>query len=147
MVEKELVDQLVRLLEGLRGLGLEHNPLRDVGISPPQFALLDWVARHPGARLGEIAAGLGVTPPTVSVAVQRLEEAGLVIRRRDPGDRRVVRLFPTPRGAALHRKAEGFKRLRAEKLLAALAPAERAELVRLLAKAIHAVAGEREGPG
>ncbi len=146
MDTRDQVDELVWLLEALRGLDIERNPLRDVGISPPQFALLDWVARHPGTKLKEIAAGLGVTPPTVSVALQRLEQAGLVSRRRDPRDRRVARFFPTPRGKALHLKAERFKRQRAERLLAALTPKERAELVRLLAKAMGASAheGKRE---
>ncbi|MGY4707709.1 MarR family winged helix-turn-helix transcriptional regulator [Candidatus Bipolaricaulota sp. J31] len=140
----ELEGRLVRLLEALRGLELGLNPLRDVGISPPQCALLDWIARNEGARLREIATGLGVTPPTVSVALRRLEELGLVERRPDPRDRRAVRFTLTPEGKALQRRAAGFKHRRARTLLAPLSPAERETLVRLLEKALSALEkGER----
>ncbi|MCD5407750.1 MarR family winged helix-turn-helix transcriptional regulator [Candidatus Bipolaricaulota bacterium] len=138
------MEKLVRLLEALRGLELGQNPLRDVGISPPQFALLDWIARNEGARLRQIAAGLGVTPPTASVALRRLEELDLVERRPDPRDRRAVRFALTPEGRALQRRAERFKRRRARTILAPLSPAERETLVRLLEKALAALEkGER----
>jgi|Deesub1362B_J571_1020462.scaffolds.fasta_scaffold14363_2 DNA-binding MarR family transcriptional regulator len=147
---RSLLQRFVELLEDLRRLELARNPLRDVGISPPQFALLDHIAREPGATLGGIAAALGVTPPTISAALRRLEALGLVARRRDPGDRRNIRVFLTPKGRALHRKAAGFKRLRAERLLSPLSPAERAELIRLLEKALKSTKGrgkddDREG--
>ena len=116
---------------------LARNPLRSIGISPPQFALIDWIARRPGATLGEIAAALGVTPPTISVALRRLEELKFVRKSRDPQDRRNIRVYLTTKGEALHRKAAEFKRLRAERLLSPLSPAERAELVHLLEKALR----------
>jgi len=133
-----LLQRFVELLEELRRLELARNPLRGIGISPPQFALLDRIARKPGATLGEIAAALGVTPPTISVALRRLEELKLVRKSRDPRDRRNIRVYLTAKGEALHREAAEFKRLRAERLLSPLPPAERAELVRLLEKALRA---------
>jgi len=126
-------------------LELARNPLRDVGISPPQFALLDQIAREPGTTLGEIAAALGVTPPTISAGLRRLEELGLATKRRDPEDRRNLRVFLTAEGKTLHRKAEKFRRRRAERLLSPLTPAERAELVRLLEKALRAGVEKEEG--
>jgi DNA-binding MarR family transcriptional regulator len=72
--------------------------------------------------LGELAAAEQVRPPTMTHIVRALEHRRLVRREPDPGDRRAVRLHPTPRGRAL--LVEGRRR-RVEKLaerLAALAP-------------------------
>ena len=144
MTTEDIPRRLVAALEALRHLGLGRNPLRTVGISPPQLALLDWIARHPATRLREVAAGLGVSSPTASVALRRLEELGLVVRRPDPRDRRAVRFSLTPQGTALHREAERFRRLQAEGILAGLDPEEREELVRLLEKAVAAMESRKE---
>ena len=49
----------------------------------------------------ELAQRLLVTKGNVCGLIDRLEAAGLVVRRADPADRRANRLFLTPRGAAL----------------------------------------------
>ncbi|GAB4224510.1 MAG: MarR family transcriptional regulator [Acidobacteriota bacterium] len=52
-------------------------------------------------RIGDLAAWLGLTRPTVSEAVGALERKGLVERAADPADRRAVTVRCTSRGAAL----------------------------------------------
>ena len=136
-IEDLYVDRLLGLLDRLRRLRLDRHPLGVEGISPPQLALLDWVARAPGSRLGEAASGLGLTPPTVSVGLRRLEQIGLVERLPDPRDRRAVRFFLTPKGKRLYSKALQFRRRKARLLLAGLTPQEREVLLDLLDKAIR----------
>jgi len=138
MIDDTRVDRLLRLFDRLRRLGLGQHPLGAGEISPPQLALLDWVARSPGARLREIASGLGLTPPTVSVGMRRLERAGLVERRPDPQDRRAVRFFVTPQGEALHQEAHTFRRCKVARLLEGLTPQEQDTLLDLLERAIGA---------
>ncbi len=101
-----------------------------MGISPPQFALLDQIAASPKIALGELASRLGVSSPTVSAALKRLRELGLVAKHRDRHDRRNVRLSLTQRGEELRRAASEFRRKRVERLLAGLSPGEREELWR-----------------
>ncbi|NLF01391.1 MAG: MarR family transcriptional regulator, partial [Anaerolineales bacterium] len=91
-------EQLLRLLDRLRGLELDANPMQDSHVSMPQLALLDYVARWPDCSLQELAAGLRLTPPTVSVAARRLEEAGILARETDPGDGRAIRIALTAQG-------------------------------------------------
>ncbi len=98
--EHTLLQRFVELLEELRRPELARNPLRGIGISPPQFAPLDRIAREAGPTLGEIAAALIVTPPTISVALRRLEELELVRKSRDPRDRQNIRVYPTEKGKA-----------------------------------------------
>ncbi len=138
-------ETLLEALDGLRRLEAGRHPLRNVPLSPPLLALLAQIIRSPGAHCREIAAALGVTAPTVSVAVRRLEAAGFVERRPDPDDRRVVRLFPTGKGRALHRQVQGFRRKKVNRLLAGLSPEERATLCALLQKALQHAEGGTEG--
>lgn len=63
--------------------------LAPMGLSVAGFRLIGEVSAAPeGLRQSELAARLGVRPPTVSVAVKRLEELGLVTRIPDPKDPR-----------------------------------------------------------
>ncbi len=71
--------------------------LAPMGLSVAAFRLIGEVTLAPeGLRQSELAARLGVRPPTVSVAVKRLEELGLVTRTVDPRDprARLVRIHP-----------------------------------------------------
>jgi len=62
-------------------------------VTMPQLILLDWIAASPGCGIQEIATGLGLTAPTVSVGVRRLETAELLEHRPDPQDGRAIQLF------------------------------------------------------
>lgn len=71
------------------------------GVHAGQDLLLLAIWNEPGLRQAALAARLGVEPPTVTRMVQRLERSGLVERRRDPHDARVLRIHPTPRSRLL----------------------------------------------
>lgn len=57
------------------------------------------VRRGDGQRQVEIAETLDVEPITIGRMIDRLEEAGLVERRADSEDRRVWRIYLTPKAA------------------------------------------------
>jgi len=135
-------DRLLGLFERLRKLALGQHPLEDSGVTMPQLTLLDWIAATPGCGIQEIATGLGLTAPTVSVGVRRLEMAGLLERRPDPQDGRAIQLFLTAQGQALHQRARAFRREKMRRLLAGLTAEERATLLALLERAISAAEQE-----
>lgn len=66
-----------------------------LGVTRAQWRTLAWVARVPGMRQVELADHLDIEPITVCRILDRLEESGLVERRRDPDDRRAWQLFLT----------------------------------------------------
>jgi len=78
-------------------------------------------------RHGALAVCFGLDPSTVSRQVQGLEEAGLVVRRPDPADRRaaVVDLTEAGRAALCHTRAARRQLMRG--LLAEWTEAERDE--------------------
>ena len=133
-------DRLLSLLNRLRMLGPGQPSFKDedVPVTPSQLVLLDWVAASPGCSVQEMATGLGLTPPTVSVGVRRLEGAGLLERQPNPQDGRSIQLFLTPQGETLYRRAQDFRRGRMRRLLSGLTPQEQETLLDLWERALNA---------
>lgn len=74
---------------------------RDLGMTRPQWQVLSLLSRHQGINQGGLADLLEVEPITLCRMIDRLQEAGLVERRRDPADRRAWRLFLSDKAYAL----------------------------------------------
>jgi DNA-binding MarR family transcriptional regulator len=72
-----------------------------LGITRAQWKVLFRLERQPGLRQVELADILDVEPITLCRIVDRLEEAGLVERQRDPADRRAWRLEVTDQSQPL----------------------------------------------
>src|SRR5256885_16941602 len=68
-----------------------------LGVTRAQWKVLFKLTRTPGLRQGELAGMLDLEPITLCRIVDRLEEAGLGERPRDPGDRRAWRAHSTPK--------------------------------------------------
>jgi DNA-binding MarR family transcriptional regulator len=69
-----------------------------VDIPRGQAMVLCTIVKQDGLTQSEIAEQLSVQGATVTNMLQRLEEAGLVIRRRDAEDNRLVRVYLTEAG-------------------------------------------------
>jgi len=131
-------EELLRLFGRLRGIALDQNPLASHRVSGPQLTLLEWVEESPGCRIQELADGLALTAPTVSVSVRRMQQAGLLSRQPDPTDGRSVQLFLTRRGRALLGRARAFRLGMMQRLLSGLAAEEQEQLLLLLERAVDA---------
>ena len=68
---------------------------RQHGATRAQWKALLAISRHEGINQGGLAELLEVEPITLCRLIDRMEEAGLVERRRDPKDRRAWQLFLT----------------------------------------------------
>lgn len=69
--------------------------VRSIGVTRAQWQTLLVLKRHEGSNQGALAEFLDVEPITLCRMIDRLEEAGLVERRRDPADRRAWRIYLT----------------------------------------------------
>jgi DNA-binding MarR family transcriptional regulator len=83
-----------------RTIGREADPGQVLPAS--ELEIMRLLVRRPGLSVNETAAQLRLAPANVSTALRALETRGLLERRRDPDDGRVVRLHPTT-GALAHR--------------------------------------------
>ena len=78
-----------------------------VGINHTDGRCLDVIDQHPEITAGELAAAIRLSRGAVTTVLDRLERRGLVIRTRDPGDRRRVTLKLTPEANRLAWEAYG----------------------------------------
>ena len=75
-----------------------------LGVTRAQWKVLFRLTRSPGLRQVELADMLDIEPITLCRIVDRLEDAGLVERTRDPADRRAWRLHVTAKAQPLMEK-------------------------------------------
>jgi MarR family transcriptional regulator, organic hydroperoxide resistance regulator len=75
--------------------------LGEVGLTYPQYLTLLalWETEEP-MTVGDLGARLRLDSGTLTPLLKRLEAAGFVVRRRDPGDERRVLVVLTPEGRA-----------------------------------------------
>ena len=102
------------------------------GVHAGQQFLLERLWQEDGLAPGELAALIGVETSTISREAQRMERAGLVERRRDPHDARLVRIYLTSSGRQLQQVVPGIMDSLTEEALRYLEPGERQQLYRLL---------------
>jgi DNA-binding MarR family transcriptional regulator len=78
----------------------------DLDLTQKQAATLWLINSNPGVSQVAVAAALGMDRATMMAIVDRLEERGLVIRKRSSTDRRRQELYLTPAGQNTLRKAK-----------------------------------------
>lgn len=79
-----------------------YKPMLDaMGITYPQYLVLNVLGEHDGATVGAIAHRLSLESSTITPAVKRMEQAGLVTRRRSQVDERQVQVRLTDAGRTL----------------------------------------------
>jgi len=100
------------------------------GVSPTQVSALSTIERDGPLTLGELAGLERVQPPTITSAVARMEEQGLVLRQVDERDRRIHRVEITTAGRKLLDKSRSRKNAYLERRLHALTDDERATIER-----------------
>ncbi|MFI7699026.1 MarR family winged helix-turn-helix transcriptional regulator [Nonomuraea sp. NPDC049480] len=133
MEERELAE-LVHLV----GKRLRQGYVRrlvPLGLSPSQARALRVLAdagpERP-LRMVRLAEELRIVPRSLTPVVDALEEAGLVRRQTDPGNRRSTLVVITPEGRAAADRARDARREAGEDLFAGLSEEQREQLRELL---------------
>lgn len=84
-----------------------YRPLLEpLGLTHPQYLVMLALWGEAPMSVKAIAEAIQLDSPTLSPLLKRLESAGLVSRRRDPGDERTLVVDLTDAGRALRRNAE-----------------------------------------
>src|SRR3954471_9356331 len=89
----EFLDLHSRTAKALRAAA--ETAMRRHGLHLGQDLVLALLWKRDGSTPGEVAAALNVTTPTVVKTATRMTAAGLLTRRRDDHDNRLVRLWLT----------------------------------------------------
>jgi DNA-binding MarR family transcriptional regulator len=102
---QELISQLSEAtqLVGNRTVLFTHVIADHIGLSATEFECLDFLQACGPVPVGRLAELTGLTSGAVTGLVDRLEKAGFVRRRPDPGDRRKVIVEVVPQDGALEK--------------------------------------------
>jgi len=107
------------------------------GVRVGQNLVLEVLWETDGLTPGELAERLHVATPTIVKSATRMEATGLLTRRRDPADARLVRLYLTDQARSVRTAIESERDALAERAIGALSDAERRALVRALGKIVE----------
>jgi DNA-binding MarR family transcriptional regulator len=106
----------------------------EVGVTRAQWRVLAHLGRIAGQKQVELAERMDIEPITLCRIVDRLDEAGLVERRRDPTDRRAWQLFNTAKAEPLLERLHALAEQMGAEAFAGLAMEEIETVRRLLAR-------------
>ena len=87
--------------EALKACCLKHE--KPYIVTPPQWGALSLLHNHDGQTIGALSQQRAIDPATVTGIVKRLELSGLVERRHDREDRRLVKVYLTDEGRDIMR--------------------------------------------
>lgn len=88
--------------------GRAYRPILDkLGLTYTQYVTLVALGEEDNQRVGDLGDKLFLESNTLTPILKKLEQLGLVDRRRDPADERQVRVNVTPAGRQLQQQVEG----------------------------------------
>ncbi len=117
----ELLEVVPSIMRAIRS---EMRNRRTPDLSVPQFRVLTFLNRHPGASLSEVAEHIGLTAPSMSKIIDGLVARHLITRQEAEQDRRRVHLALTELGKTLLDAAYQDTRARLSEMLAGLSSAQ-----------------------
>jgi DNA-binding MarR family transcriptional regulator len=106
-----LLDQQLcfALYRAARALIRAYDPvLKPLGLTYPQYLVMLVLWEEDGLKVKRLGERLELDSATLTPLLKRLEQQGLVERRRDVADERVVRVTLTPKGDVLREKTKKF---------------------------------------
>jgi DNA-binding MarR family transcriptional regulator len=138
------LDQLVGIMKRLRKLHLMEPPRVNPELTLSQVELIGYIHNSDGCRIQEIAEGMGLSAPTVSVAVKRLEDDGWLERTPDPTDGRAACITLTKKSRDIFQKVIQAQMMALQKFLEGLNHKEQGQLIGLLDQAVSAAEARKK---
>ena len=112
--------------------GLIQKRLKPYGLTNTQFAVLGAICSSEGIKAAELGKQLSIDKATLSGILDRMIEAGWLIKKQAPQDLRVFQIFPSKKANDLKEKLIEERNAANEELLSGFTMEERILLKRLL---------------
>jgi MarR family transcriptional regulator, organic hydroperoxide resistance regulator len=107
-----------------------HDPDSGTRVSARQASILSHLDSVEPTPVSELATHMGVTVSTMSIAIDRLERQGYVVRARAESDARVRHVRLTPAGERLRTAQKVLEPRLVQAMLGRLSPADRRDALR-----------------
>ncbi len=89
-----------------------HGLMQDSGFTFPQLSVISILAKNGKQKVSDISEKMGLSDSTVSGILDRLEQKGIIERKRNKDDRRVVKIYLSNGSQEIcqefHRKREEY---------------------------------------
>jgi DNA-binding MarR family transcriptional regulator len=131
--EQGYLAYLLRQAQATTRLTLERS-LADLGVTPPQFAVLTMLLAYPGLSGADLARVALLTPQTVGVIIRNLERDGAIRKTPHPVHGRLLQWSLTRRGRTLLDKCRRPVRALERRLMAGLSAKAEVTIRRWLSK-------------
>jgi DNA-binding MarR family transcriptional regulator len=82
--------------------------LDPMGLTYPQYLVMLLLWEHDGRSVNELGQPLHLDSGTLTPLLKRMEKAGLVTRKRDTKDERIMRIHLTDHGRSLRERARAI---------------------------------------
>jgi len=116
----------------------------DFGLTPAQVKVLLQLGPRQQMTVGEIATALSCSMPSASELVDRLVDAGHLVRASDPTDRRRVLIAPTPASRQISADLRELREAQVRYALDQLEPEERPIFIKSLEALVAGLAHTRQ---
>jgi DNA-binding MarR family transcriptional regulator len=132
----EEFDRLTKILASLESFA------GSMGLSKLELVALDLISKEGEViMMSRLAKGLGIGLSTATGISDRLVEKHLVERKRNHGDRRVVRIALTDKGKNIVLAHQKQKRQIVAKIMGALTPQEQKNFLLIVEKIVRTMEG------
>ena len=128
----ESLDQNNKLIWNFRDIGHTMRQISEGRGSQKRILIL--LRETEGMTQKELTARLGVQPGSASEVLNKLEQAGMILRTPSETDHRTMDIRLTPDGEALAEEASAKRAERHEQMFAVLSDEEKDTLIALLEK-------------
>ncbi len=130
--EDKLSHQIVEFYEKLSSW--ESSVVKDAGHSLPQIHAVEILGANGGMRMKQLAEKMGITTGTLTVQVDKMERAGLVVRQAHEQDKRVTLVCLTSAGQEIYQEHDRLHHSLTEQITSMLSDDERHQLLILFEK-------------
>src|SRR5574340_667058 len=135
MSPKEEISRLISAFDQLSQIFISMESFSgDTSLSKPEILALESISRQKALTMSDMARSLGVAFSTATKITDRLIERKLVLRERNHGDRRIVKVVLTGKGEEIVLAYQRQKKEIFERMMKTLSAEERENFVLILEK-------------
>lgn len=95
-MESSVFFSIFQLMHFMRYQSMKR--MEEADIKPNQAGILFSLKRWGELSQKQLAEKIGITPPSMTVAIRKMEEIGYVRRKHDESDKRVIKIQLAPKG-------------------------------------------------
>ena len=136
---KELAWQIAETSHAMRRF--YDRRVAQLGVTRAQWRVIAILGHNPGMKQVELADRLDVEPISTCRIIDRLEEAGLVERQRDPSDRRAWRLSLTAKAEPIRARLSELAEEMSQEAFSGLSEQQLETMSAVLARVRENIAG------